>query len=334
MDAAGADETGYVVGSGDSGTAAAAVDAVRQLAQGVNHLDLHFSGLAWDSEDGRIGLTGIVRTAMTSERLILVDLSLNAIGPDGVSLLASSLLSPSAACRLRHLILNGCSAGSGGGIALGNALGDNTSLLELQLGNNAIEEEGGRALAQALRTNLKLRKLDLHFNKLRGSCADIARAMRHNTSLKSLSLRENFIPASCAKHLGRAIRDNESLRVLDLRANDFDDSSQVEHDFLPALLSNPCLERIRFTRFDLSLSLYRGMIASMLEHDDTTLSAIKQRLLTDFQLKHFVFQDSAREWNAAHAAGRALAQPPLEIAVPRLPEQRSLLAAYFDLMRS
>ena len=98
------------------------------------------------------------------------------------------------------------------------ALATNDVVMRLDLGNNALEEEGAASLCQALRTsNRTLIELNLSGNSLGDAgVRHVASMLQANTTLTSLDVRENDIAAEETRELLRAAwggRDPAMLRL-------------------------------------------------------------------------------------------------------------------------
>jgi Ran GTPase-activating protein (RanGAP) involved in mRNA processing and transport len=113
--------------------------------------------------------------------------------PDGQGLV-ENLNGLNAWCKVTVLRLVGCQLRRTGAISLAEAIASflSTSLVELDLRGNDIEEGGGRALAETLRLNTTLTSLNLGYNRL-GEIGwrALAETLRLNTTLTSLNLGVN-----------------------------------------------------------------------------------------------------------------------------------------------
>ena len=75
---------------------------------------------------------------------------------------------------------------------MGEALAVNTTLTQLDLGDNQIQSKGAIAIAQALAVNRALTSLNLRFNQIRDKGArKIAKALQVNHVLTTLHLAED-----------------------------------------------------------------------------------------------------------------------------------------------
>ena len=254
---------------------------------------------------------------------------------------ARALLRPSPVrCRLKVLILTHCRGGPEGCSAVAAALAHNRSLVELELGGNGAGVKAGRLLARAVERHPRLRALRVRCNALGASVADLAAAAEASKTLTCLDLRENRVPAAAARRLAEALPSSR-LTDVDLRGNDLEDDAPgregldaTEAAFAAAVLAAPALTRLQFTRFELSLGLYRRLAAHVLAAGagPPELAALRDKVLTSFQQQHFVPRHCARRWSEAYSAGLALPGCPLELAEPSAPMQAAVLVDYFDFV--
>ncbi|CAG09190.1 unnamed protein product [Tetraodon nigroviridis] len=89
----------------------------------------------------------------------------------------------------------------------------------LRMCNNSVGEQGATAIAQALSQNPTLRSLNLRLNRLQDEGGEaIARALR-NSSLSHLHLGANELTQRTAVTLAKALLKNKTLRSLNLSCN-------------------------------------------------------------------------------------------------------------------
>ena len=99
-------------------------------------------------------------------------------------------------------------------------VGVNSSLTELDLSFNDIDDTGAKSLSQAHTVNSSLTSLDLCSNRIGDAGAkSLSHALTLNSNLTSLSLRGNNIGDTGAESLSQALTVNSSLTDLDLRRN-------------------------------------------------------------------------------------------------------------------
>ena len=81
-----------------------------------------------------------------------------------------------------------------------------STLKLLDINNNQVTEEAGKALACVILHNTGLEKLYLHDNHLGEGTFKVAKALQHITSLISLDLGNNNIPEEAFYELAIAIK--------------------------------------------------------------------------------------------------------------------------------
>ena len=207
----------------------------------LTHLNLNS---AWICNPGAKELSGALQS---NRSLTHLNLQVNLIGNAGAEDFARALQS---SCALRYLDLSNNMVGDPGAQALGKALESNRSLTFLDLGRSMdtdemiglssalgiprfrealrgkdmkefrIGDSGAAAIAQALRSNSVLTRLNLQNNRISDPGATaIGQALQSNCTLTHLQLRGNRICDVGASHLANAIRVNRCLVNLDLRSN-------------------------------------------------------------------------------------------------------------------
>ncbi|CAF1099752.1 unnamed protein product [Adineta steineri] len=99
-------------------------------------------------------------------------------------------------------------------------LKDNTTLTELNLCWNQIEDRGAKYLSKGLQNNKTLTTLNLLNNQIGDKGAQyLGEALQKNKTLTKLELYENQIGDEGAQYLGEALQKNTTLTKLDLSYN-------------------------------------------------------------------------------------------------------------------
>ena len=109
---------------------------------------------------------------------------------------------------------------SAGVVHIAESLKCNHSLLEINLTNCVISEEGADVLGSSLKENNSLQTLILRGNNLSdGGGAHLAGGLRHNNCLKRLDISQCGIGDRGVVSIGSALEVNNSLEELDLSEN-------------------------------------------------------------------------------------------------------------------
>lgn len=153
----------------------------------------------------------------TSTAVILLDLSINEVGDEGVVALAQSLKDNQ---TLTELNLEANDFTRVGIVELVSCLNNNKVLRKLEIGHNMCNSEGARRMGELLRNNTALTYLGLDGSRLGCDGAQhLAAALCANTTLLSLNLSYCRIEEEGARRLGIALQQNETLTILSLRGN-------------------------------------------------------------------------------------------------------------------
>ncbi|XP_066512638.1 NACHT, LRR and PYD domains-containing protein 3-like [Hoplias malabaricus] len=167
-----------------------------------------------------------------------LDLSQTDLQDSGVKKLFAAL--KSSHCKLETLRLTVCKLGEKSCEDLGSVLLVNSSLKELDLSNNDLQDSGVEKLSAALKSSLcKLETLRLTVCKLgEKSCEDLGSVLLVNSSLKELDLSNNDLQDSGVEKLSAALKS--SLCKLETLRLSFCLVTKEGCDFLAsALSSNP-----------------------------------------------------------------------------------------------
>ncbi|XP_066512296.1 uncharacterized protein [Hoplias malabaricus] len=146
-----------------------------------------------------------------------LDLSNNDLQDSGVEKLSAAL--KSSLCKLETLRLNVCKLGEKSCEDLGSVLLVNSSLKELDLSNNDLQDSGVEKLSAGLKSSLcKLETLRLNVCKLgEKSCEDLGSVLLVNSSLKELDLSNNDLQDSGVEKLSAGLKSSlcklETLRL-------------------------------------------------------------------------------------------------------------------------
>jgi Ran GTPase-activating protein (RanGAP) involved in mRNA processing and transport len=190
--------------------------------QSIFRLDLGFNTI------GPKGLRALAGVVAVSPSLLCLDLSGNNLW-SRLSLLAPASMSALAplgnalaqeTCRLQLLHLDQADIEPKGLTALVDGLLDNSVLVNLRLGENALDIRSAAVLAKLLRGNQTLTSLDLRDNKLGDDgAAALCEGLAENTGLRCLVLWNNGVGAAGVGAVAKAVSTSASLSILDLGGN-------------------------------------------------------------------------------------------------------------------
>jgi len=165
-----------------------------------------------DCAIGSFGATQVARGIVCNETLTRLVLYGNRdIEDDGASQLGNALIQNKS---LTELDLGKCGISSAKGLAKG--LAQNGTLVKLMLCSNyLISDDGASALGTALATNISLRELDIRDCPIVSLGAQgLARGLAQNTALRSLNVGKNFIGPQGAAGFGLTLQTNQVLQAL------------------------------------------------------------------------------------------------------------------------
>uniref|UniRef100_A0A8C4XLQ5 NACHT, LRR and PYD domains-containing protein 3 n=1 Tax=Falco tinnunculus TaxID=100819 RepID=A0A8C4XLQ5_FALTI len=142
----------------------------------------------------------------TSPSLTELHLSDNELGDEGVRRLSEGLRDPG--CRLQRLRLWRCRLTEASCGALATMLPASPSLMELQLGDNELGDEGVRRLSEGLRDpGCRLQRLSLWQCQLTDACCgDLGAVLSTSQSLEQLDLSENDLGDGSMQLLREVLR--------------------------------------------------------------------------------------------------------------------------------
>ena len=157
--------------------------------------------------------------------LVVLDLSDNAFGPDGIKAVEKLLTSP-ACYSLQEMYFNNNGLGPGGAI-LAQALiechrnamqaGVSFTLKKFVCGRNRIENERAKPLAEAFKVLKTLEVIRLHQNGIHhAGIADLADSFEHNPNLTEIDLGDNTLTAKGALAISEVLPKLLKLKIVKL----------------------------------------------------------------------------------------------------------------------
>ena len=165
-------------------------------------------------------------------------------------------------------------------VALAEALKQNTSLIQWDLSDNHISDQGAADLAEALKRNTSLTQLDLPGNDISAQgAAALAEALKRNTSLTQLDLSHNSISDQGAAGLAEALKQNTSLTHLDLSGNDISDQGAAA--LAEALKQNTSLTQLDLYGNDISAQGAAALAEALKQNTSLTQLNLSGNAISD-----------------------------------------------------
>ncbi|XP_030377030.1 ran GTPase-activating protein [Scaptodrosophila lebanonensis] len=157
-------------------------------------------------------------------KLTVLDLSDNALGPNGMLGLEEFLRSP-VCYTLQELHLNNCGLGPEGGTMLSNALldlhanaqkaGTPLKLRIFVAGRNRLENVGAKAMANTFKTLKTLEEITMPQNSIyHVGVAALAEGFKHNPNLRVLNLNDNTLSVKGAAKIAEVFPHTPLLREI------------------------------------------------------------------------------------------------------------------------
>ena len=126
--------------------------------------------------------------------------------------------------------------------ALVDGLLSNETVVNLRLGENALEAKAAAVLARLIKANHTITSLDLRENKIGDEgCAALGEALGVNRGLRCLVLWSNDIGGAGISGLATGLAANSSLQILDMGDNRVDEAVLALKE---ALLTNSSLHTL------------------------------------------------------------------------------------------
>ncbi|KAM9038531.1 NACHT, LRR and PYD domains-containing protein 14 [Sarcophilus harrisii] len=173
------------------------------------------------------GCQDLATVLLNNKNLTHLDLGENDLGDDGMKLLCAALAQPQ--CSLQALDVLVCFLTEACCQDLADALILNRNLHSLNLGHNALKDEGVKLLCKALRhPDCQLQRLGLERCQINtAGCQDLSSVILCNSRLKSLNLAQNALWDEGVRLLCEALERPEcGLQLLALWKEAFSEDAQ------------------------------------------------------------------------------------------------------------
>eukprot|EP01015_Nassula_variabilis_P001574 TRINITY_DN1084_c0_g1_i23.p1 TRINITY_DN1084_c0_g1~~TRINITY_DN1084_c0_g1_i23.p1 ORF type:complete len:324 (+),score=72.25 TRINITY_DN1084_c0_g1_i23:66-1037(+) len=211
------DSTKYVSISGNSYSKEFCRDFGEELKKCVNLERLNLNDIFVGRKKDEIpeSLTNLTKYLASNEKLYAMDLSNNAIGPNGAQALAPFFETTK---TLKVLIINNCGLGIEGARIIAQALQKgNVNLEVISMARNRIEDDGVTHLASSLRNMTELREVYVFQNFIRKEgMKNLLEALKSTTKLEALDVQDNYIIEGSVDALISIIYNSEKLKVINV----------------------------------------------------------------------------------------------------------------------
>jgi Ran GTPase-activating protein (RanGAP) involved in mRNA processing and transport len=175
---------------------------------------------------GALGCEAVVRLAST--QLELLNISNNAIGPEGAEKLCRAVIE----CRSLHTLeMDNCNIDGKAAKPLSDLLEQHGNLRNISLNHNKLGSQGAIEFCVGAAESVCLKSVHLAYNGIvtEDAAEAIAEVMRHCETLLEMNLSGNHFHATGAPHIGSAI---EHSRVLTMFLEDMGFTDGTIDDFL------------------------------------------------------------------------------------------------------
>lgn len=200
--------------------------------------------------------------------LVSLDVSHNGLHDDAARMLASGLADNSS---VTHVNLSSNRLSDRGARALARLLGSRSSVIRaLDLGDNELRPDSGRALAHALRRSRALTSLSLRLNRLGDqgvaavcdACGSAGDASATAAPLQHLNISSNAAGVGAAASVCSMLRSCQTLQTLDASGNGFGERMGLE--LLAAVAHSTCLAHMDVRGCGLGAQAERGVCQEVL----------------------------------------------------------------------
>jgi hypothetical protein len=122
--------------------------------------------------------------------------------------------------KLEEVHMIGTEIGPEGSMVLANCLKTNRSITKLELPYNKLQDQGLTFLAQCLEENKTLTTLNLYQNSFTiTGIENLVKSLKQNKTLQNLNLANNDLPVTTLDQFAELFEENSSLSILDLCYN-------------------------------------------------------------------------------------------------------------------
>lgn len=228
-------------------------------------------GITLNLQHNGLGLVeGLVLASIlrANETITFLDLADNQLDLEAITALTQALRVN--AC-LKTLDLSSNKLGDAGATAIASTLEVNQTLTSLNLYSNEIETKGATIISEALRSNRALTSLNLDHNNIFAAAGALAEALKVNLGLQKLDISSNGIGDKGATLIARGLKSNTKLLALDMSNNPIGDKGVV--DLAACLKGNSTLQVLKLSNIDIK-DEGAATLASMIKSNEALLTIV------------------------------------------------------------
>ena len=146
------------------------------------------------------------------------------IGPDVFKCFVDVLLEKS----FINLQINNCELGDKGAIHLANLLTNNSTIVEINCGQNQFTTEGLKVIGKALEVNKTLKIINFHDNNVGKEGAEaLGKSLEKNSSIEELNFSCCELQNNSIKLLAISLAKMQSLKCVDFKLNKIDEEGEL-----------------------------------------------------------------------------------------------------------
>ena len=194
---------------------------------------------------------------------------------DEAKALAEAMVANAKTCTIKTIDLYGNKFGAEGVRAFSEVIANENSAVEiLDLGSCGMTDLGAEALAEALKKNKTVRKVNIHSNTgiTSQGIGAIAKALGTNSCIASFTLTDGVLDCDGASLLAQALRTNSALKDINLGFNKKMGTGAAE--IACALKENRSLEVVHLQYCDINDDTVNEIALALQENKETALRTI------------------------------------------------------------
>jgi len=210
--------------------------------------------------------------ALTGKNLLRIDISNNAVGPNGSTALAPYL---SQASSLRVFLINNCGLGIDGCTTLSNALKTGAKNLEVwAMARNRIENPGAEQVGKAIAEMPKLKELHIFQNFIRKEgMVHVMKGLTNCPELEVLDVQDNYMKEESAENLAKIIKSCKNITAINVSdCNMEEDDNELVIEALES--SELKIQKLGYNYNELTSDQAKRLIDTLLKNESSSLKRL------------------------------------------------------------